>query len=123
MLRALWRGARIGKPCTPAGAPSAWAWAPGSARRQAWRHDGDLGLHLQEHARALLLAPFEVERALDPMARHGLDPWRCGGNVIWRKASTRTGCPHPWTGHGGVRCWRGCSGGGEETDAMVEVSD
>jgi hypothetical protein len=65
----------------------------GGARGRAWRRDGDLGLHLQERARALML-----------------DPWRCNGDVIWRKASTGTGRPCPWSDRGGVRRGRGCGG-------------
>jgi hypothetical protein len=63
----------------------------GTVAARGDEHGDVMGLHLHEHAQALLLAPFEVERALDPKACRGLDPWRCDGDVIWRKASTGMG--------------------------------
>jgi hypothetical protein len=57
-----------------------------------------------------MLAPFEVERALDPKVCRSLDPWHCGDDVIWRKAPTGTGRPRPWSDCGGVRRRRGCGG-------------
>uniref|UniRef100_A0A0A9H9P5 Uncharacterized protein n=1 Tax=Arundo donax TaxID=35708 RepID=A0A0A9H9P5_ARUDO len=66
VLRALRRGRgrrRVGEP-GPRELPRHRQGRRG-ARAGARRRDGDLGLHLQERARALLL-PLEAERPLDP---------------------------------------------------------